>query len=161
VSDIGLPAACEDPADRREAHLAAIHELSERLTAITNYLASGLRLAEIAAEGAPMTPRHSEVFEKALDQANRADEAVRWLRKLLVTESGMDGNRERAIRQRAYALWEQDGHPQGRDLEHWLRAEAEISGEVPAGVGDGGKPAEPSVTQSPATRPGRRGSGAP
>lgn len=26
---------------------------------------------------------------------------------------------------RAYQLWEQEGCPHGRDLEHWLRAEAE------------------------------------
>jgi hypothetical protein len=35
--------------------------------------------------------------------------------------------REQAIRERAYAIWEQEeGHPKGRDLDHWLRAEAEI-----------------------------------
>jgi len=31
------------------------------------------------------------------------------------------------IRQRAYELYEQDGCEHGRDLEHWLRAEAEVS----------------------------------
>ena len=24
----------------------------------------------------------------------------------------------------AYGIWEQEGHPQGRDVDHWLRAEA-------------------------------------
>jgi len=26
----------------------------------------------------------------------------------------------------AYSFWEQDGHPEGRDLEHWLMAEAQL-----------------------------------
>ena len=32
-----------------------------------------------------------------------------------------------AIRQRAYAHWEQDGKPEGRHAEHWERAENELS----------------------------------
>jgi hypothetical protein len=28
------------------------------------------------------------------------------------------------IRQIAYQVWEEEGRPNGRDLEHWLRAEA-------------------------------------
>ena len=31
------------------------------------------------------------------------------------------------IAARAYGLWEQEGCPHGRDLEFWLRAEAEIA----------------------------------
>src|SRR5438132_5584124 len=38
----------------------------------------------------------------------------------------MTGQREQAIRERAYAIWEQEGHPNGKDLDHWLYAEAEI-----------------------------------
>ena len=34
---------------------------------------------------------------------------------------------EQAIRERAYALWEQDGRPEGRSLAHWFKAEAELS----------------------------------
>src|SRR3546814_14233441 len=30
------------------------------------------------------------------------------------------------IRQRAYLIWEHENRPDGKDLEHWLRAEAEI-----------------------------------
>lgn len=36
---------------------------------------------------------------------------------------------EERIRQRAYEIWEQEGRPDGRDREHWLRAEAEITAE--------------------------------
>ena len=31
------------------------------------------------------------------------------------------------IADRAYVLWEQEGRPDGRDVDHWLRAEAEIA----------------------------------
>jgi hypothetical protein len=34
---------------------------------------------------------------------------------------------EQAIRERAYAIWEVQGRPEGRHLDHWLRAEAEIN----------------------------------
>lgn len=30
------------------------------------------------------------------------------------------------IRQRAHELWEADGRPAGRELQHWLEAEREI-----------------------------------
>lgn len=38
----------------------------------------------------------------------------------------MPNDREDAVRARAYALWEAEGHPAGKAVEHWLRAEAEI-----------------------------------
>jgi hypothetical protein len=33
------------------------------------------------------------------------------------------------VRQRAYLIWERENRPDGKDLEHWLRAEAEIETE--------------------------------
>lgn len=39
----------------------------------------------------------------------------------------MPESREQAIRERAYALWEQDGRPEGRSLAHWSQAETEIA----------------------------------
>lgn len=33
---------------------------------------------------------------------------------------------EQRIRERAYQIWEEEGHPQGRDSEHWQRARSEI-----------------------------------
>ena len=30
------------------------------------------------------------------------------------------------IAKRAYSLWEIEGRPSGRELDHWLRAEAEM-----------------------------------
>lgn len=31
------------------------------------------------------------------------------------------------VRERAYHIWEQEGRPHGRDVEHWRRAEAELT----------------------------------
>ena len=36
---------------------------------------------------------------------------------------------EEAIRDRAYAIWEREGRPPGRDRDHWLQAAWELSGE--------------------------------
>jgi hypothetical protein len=38
----------------------------------------------------------------------------------------IDPNLMARIRQRAYEIWEDEGHPQGRERIHWLRAEAEF-----------------------------------
>lgn len=36
---------------------------------------------------------------------------------------------EERIRERAYVIWERAGRPEGKQVEHWLQAEAEIAGE--------------------------------
>ena len=38
--------------------------------------------------------------------------------------------REDLIRQRAHAIWESEGCPDGRHEEHWARAEADVASEV-------------------------------
>ncbi len=35
-------------------------------------------------------------------------------------------DRHAEVAKRAYTMWELEGRPTGKDLEHWLRAEAEI-----------------------------------
>ena len=66
-------------------------------------------------------------------------EALAWTpylpreRKLLPRVSGHDRSKEpmaeraEMIRQRAYEIWQAEGQPDGRALEHWCRAEAEIA----------------------------------
>lgn len=39
----------------------------------------------------------------------------------------MDGMIETQIRERAYAIWEQEGRPAGREYDHWVRAAGEVS----------------------------------
>ena len=41
---------------------------------------------------------------------------------------------EQRIRERAYFIWEQEGRPRGRELDHRLRAEAEIAAERLKGI---------------------------
>jgi hypothetical protein len=35
----------------------------------------------------------------------------------------------RRIRERSYQIWEQEGRPEGRHLDHWLQAEHELAAE--------------------------------
>lgn len=62
------------------------------------------------------------------------------------------------IRERAYELWQADGCPEGRDVEYWLRAEADLKGESRAGAeagdGPGGGEAKP-MDEPAAPRPSR------
>lgn len=45
----------------------------------------------------------------------------------------MDRNlEERIVRERAHALWEAEGRPEGRQDEHWHRALSELSVRGPA-----------------------------
>jgi hypothetical protein len=44
-----------------------------------------------------------------------------------ISSSEGQSDREQAIRERAYAIWEEEGRPEGQHLQHWLRAEAEIN----------------------------------
>ncbi|GAA3086813.1 hypothetical protein GCM10010520_36600 [Rhizobium viscosum] len=39
-----------------------------------------------------------------------------------------DRNEDR-VRERAYAIWEKEGRPEGEDLRHWSDAEAELRGD--------------------------------
>ncbi|MEA2671279.1 MAG: hypothetical protein QOG45_1499 [Chloroflexota bacterium] len=54
---------------------------------------------------------------------------------------------EDRIRNRAYELWEGEGRPEGREVDHWLQAAQEISGEV---AGETSAVA-PSVARRPRT----------
>ena len=36
---------------------------------------------------------------------------------------------EQRVRERAYDIWQKAGCPDGKSVEHWLRAEAEIAAE--------------------------------
>lgn len=41
-----------------------------------------------------------------------------------------DEDKDLEIRRRAYALWEQEGRPDGCAEDHWRRAEAEVGGAI-------------------------------
>ena len=56
--------------------------------------------------------------------------------------SGEDGDHDRMqrIRQRAYQIWDEQGRPNGHDVEHWLQAEAELSAPRPAPTAEASRP---------------------
>ncbi len=69
---------------------------------------------------------------------------------------------EQRVRERAYAIWESEGRPQGRHREHWWRAEREILAELspPAAVRPAPRrraagSARPPAAKPPARRPVR------
>ncbi len=55
----------------------------------------------------------------------------------------MSQNLHQSIQERAYAIWEKEGRPEGRSLVHWLEAEQEAMRAGLMGVTDDGRPAEP------------------
>ncbi|MEJ6844738.1 DUF2934 domain-containing protein [Sinorhizobium fredii] len=50
----------------------------------------------------------------------------------------MENYREELIRRRAYAIWEQEGRPEGQELRHWEQAAREMQGQG-ASNPDGGE----------------------
>ena len=43
--------------------------------------------------------------------------------------AAMNSDFESAVQRAAYEVWENDGRPQGRELEHWLLAERKVRGD--------------------------------
>ncbi|MFC0202055.1 DUF2934 domain-containing protein [Paracoccus rhizosphaerae] len=78
----------------------------------------------------------------------------------------MNEERTQRVRDRAHALWEQAGRPEGQDAQHWSQAEQEIAAEeeaqssAPAGkaaVRRGRKPKDVAeeAAEAPKARRGR------
>ena len=65
----------------------------------------------------------------------------------------MDQDHQERIKQRAHEIWESEGRPEGRDSDHWSRAEqelrSEMGGEQPADLGDEPKPARNAAATKP------------
>jgi hypothetical protein len=98
-------------------------------------------LIGLAASGADV-----KALLRTSDGENRAGES-RPAEALL---SGIGGRKRQAanhdvvIRERAYAIWEEEGRPHGRDWDHWLRAAQEIGStpkQVTTPAAKGRKPA--------------------
>jgi hypothetical protein len=63
------------------------------------------------------------------------------------------GDRHAEIEKRAYLFWEAAGRPQGKDLEHWLLAEAEVDAR---GNSEAAASAEVSAPMRPASPRAKR-----
>lgn len=64
----------------------------------------------------------------------------------------MADDREEQIRNRAHAIWESEGQPEGRDKEHWAQAEGEHGGGDAETQAEAAPP-EPAATPEPEATP--------
>jgi hypothetical protein len=46
-------------------------------------------------------------------------------------EHATDADLDHKIRRRAYQIWMEEGQPEGRDREHWIRAKADVLARQP------------------------------
>lgn len=61
----------------------------------------------------------------------------------------MNDDNTAEIQRRAYLIWERENRPEGKHLEHWLCAEAEIEAELSPATGQAeSSESEPSSTGS-------------
>jgi len=51
----------------------------------------------------------------------------------------IDEDRSVRIAEKAYGLWEREGRPDGKSLDHWLQAEADVASDTTEGKGGGVK----------------------
>lgn len=64
------------------------------------------------------------------------------------------------VRDRAYQLWQESGGEPGREMDHWLRAEREVSkGEISAGSAREGVPPKKAKVAAPAPKAAVKASG--
>ena len=63
-------------------------------------------------------------------------------------------DREEKIRQRAYSIWEQEGHPHGRAEHHWQRAAREVEGQPEVAAAE--RPVSASAAPAEKPAPQRR-----
>jgi hypothetical protein len=61
-------------------------------------------------------------------------------------------DREEKIRQRAYGIWEQEGHPHGRAEDHWYRAAREVT-EQPEPAASARAELVPDIGEAPSLQP--------
>jgi hypothetical protein len=64
----------------------------------------------------------------------------------------MDITQEQWIRQRAYAIWEEEGRPHGQEWNHWFRAAGEAQPPAGAATPSETAAATPGRHKGPATR---------
>ena len=74
-----------------------------------------------------------------------------WPEAVLLAGSRLaPAEREERIRARAYELWQEEGRPGGRELDHWQRAASQVrSGELAALAGEAQGPLTPPVGGNP------------
>ena len=82
----GPQSAATNAGDARDAARAEVHELSERLTSINNYLAAALQLSMSDPPGRAMSEHLTEALRRAVAQSELANAAIARLRGLLARQ---------------------------------------------------------------------------
>jgi hypothetical protein len=82
----GPQSARTNAGDPRDAARAEVHELSERLTSINNYLEAALQLSVSDPPGMAMPERLIEALRRAVAQSELANAAIVRLRGLLAPQ---------------------------------------------------------------------------
>jgi hypothetical protein len=57
--------------------------------------------------------------------------------------------RKQDVQLRSYQIWEREGRPQGRDQEHWFRAERELAAEKAPAKSRAAKSTKQAATKAP------------
>lgn len=60
-----------------------------------------------------------------------------------------DQDRQERIRQRAHEIWESEGRPEGREADHWSRAEQELRNRMGDDRLSGDGTDQPELSQTP------------
>lgn len=71
----------------------------------------------------------------------------------------MTPKKEDQIRRRAYELWQAEGQPHGHDVEHWQKAESELSKKRKPAGNDTEMTSAPNRKATPKTDPVPRKAG--
>lgn len=64
---------------------------------------------------------------------------------------------EQRISLRAYAFWEAEGRPEGRDVEHWLKAEEALRAEAAGDATPDPTGSDPAKSKSPGAKSAKAG----
>jgi hypothetical protein len=78
--------------------------------------------AELAAEGAQLKPGEREELPNPFAPQSGTEVAAEWLSR----QRSIPMEDEQRIRERAFQIWVEEGQPEGKDKEHWHRAEQEL-----------------------------------
>lgn len=73
----------------------------------------------------------------------------------------METGQTRAIANRAYQIWEREGRPDGKDMDHWLQAEREVAAEGKRTAKTGRTPRKTAKTAAASAKPKATRSRAP
>ncbi|CAN5327119.1 hypothetical protein BH10PSE8_BH10PSE8_16910 [soil metagenome] len=69
-------------------------------------------------------------------------------------------SREQVVRDVAYAIWEAEGKPRGRDTDHWRQAEARVAASLAGGTKTDAKTTD-ATTKAAQAKPPAKGKPVP